>query len=76
MTWPDSAFQMVTVDEACALRIAVDYALRSGLATDDLESPTASNRSLVRVGKKLGCVIPDWCRDPDDPQAPCGEVPA
>jgi hypothetical protein len=55
------AFQMVSKDEARALRIAVNYALRSGLASDDLDGGEASNRSLVAVGKKLGCVIPEWC---------------
>lgn len=50
-------------DEVRALHTAVAYALRSGLASDDLESSHPSNRSLVSIGRKLGCDIPAWCDD-------------
>lgn len=59
------ALEVATEDEARAMRIAVAYALRQGLASDDLGEPSPSNRSLVRLAKKLGVAIPDWCTDPD-----------
>lgn len=59
----EPAVQMVSEDEARAMRIAVTYALRAGLASDDLASNDPSNRSLVALGRKLGCEIPEWCED-------------
>lgn len=45
------------------MRLAVTHALQQGLASDDLDTNHPSNRSLVSLGRKLGCRIPEWCRD-------------
>lgn len=59
------ALEVVTPTEQRAMQIAVTYALRCGVATDDLDGPSPSNRSLVSLGRKLGCTIPDWYDDED-----------
>lgn len=61
MPAPDPAVELASEDEARAMRIAVTYALRQGLASDDLETRHPCNRSLISLGRKLGCRIPDWC---------------
>lgn len=53
----DPAFTMATEGEYRALRIAVSFALRTGLATDNFEGE-ATNESLVSVARKLGVKIP------------------
>lgn len=49
----DPAFEMVTEGEAQALRIAVIYALRQGLASDTVDG-VATNDSMLSVARKLG----------------------
>jgi hypothetical protein len=60
MPEPDPAVTVGTQDEARALRFAVRFALRAGLATDGLEpGETATNASLVSLAEKLGMEVPD-----------------
>lgn len=59
----DPAFEMVTEDEARAMRLAVTVALEQGLATDGLDTTRPTNRSMVSLGRKLGCEIPEWCAE-------------